>query len=102
MAEPAQEKNKGKVSRISTAKKRQLQGEKRRMRNKASSSRIRTTIRDFQKELLALSKEKNVENFREICSLLDKAAKKGLYTLNKASRLKSRLAIRLNTTPSAV
>ncbi len=102
MANPAQEKAVSKKVKRSSAKKRQLQNDKARVRNKAARSCIRTKVRDFREELPALGSEKKAESFSEICSLLDKAAKKGLFTLNKASRLKSRLAARLNTKPAAV
>ena len=102
MANTAQEKEKSKKVKRSSAKKRQLQNDKARVRNKAARSCIRTKVRDFREELPAAATEKKAETYSEICSLLDKAAKKGLFTLNKASRLKSRLAAHLNTKPAAV
>jgi small subunit ribosomal protein S20 len=101
MANPAQATEKNKQAKRPSAKKRQLQNEKRRVRNKAARSSIRTKIRGFKEEIQALTSAKKAENFGEICSLLDKAAKKGLFTLNKASRLKSRLAAHFNTKPAA-
>ena len=95
MANPAEEKEKSKQTKCPSARKRQLQNEKRRVMNKAARSCIRTKIRGFQEEMQTLGLEKKAETFSEICGLLDKAAKKGLFTLNKASRLKSRLAARL-------
>lgn len=99
MANPAQEQGKSKAKQLSSAKKRQLQNEKRRLRNKSVRSCIRTKVRDFREEVDSLVTAKKGENFSELCSLLDKAAKKGLVTLNKASRLKSRLAARLHAKP---
>jgi small subunit ribosomal protein S20 len=101
MANPAEEKEKSKQVKRSSAKKRQLQNEKRRIMNKAARSCIRTKIRGFQEEIETLGVSKKAETLNEISSLLDKAAKKGLFTLNKASRLKSRIAARLNAKPAA-
>lgn len=102
MANPAQEKEASKKVKRPSAKKRQLQNEKARVRNKASRSCIRSKMRDFRQEVDTLAQVKKAETFSEICSLLDKAAKKGLFTLNKTSRLKSRLAARINSRPAAV
>jgi small subunit ribosomal protein S20 len=102
MANPAGEKEKSKQVKCSSAKKRQLQNEKRRVANKAARSCIRTKIRGFQEELETLSAGQKVENLSEISSLLDKAAKKGLFSLNKTSRLKSRIAARLKVKPAAL
>ena len=100
MANPAEEKEKSKATKTSSAKKRQLQNEKRRVANKAARSCIRTKIRGFREEVNALEAAQKAGNLSEICSLLDKAAKKGLFSLNKSSRLKSRIA-RLSRKPAA-
>ena len=98
MTNPAQEKKEKAKTKRPTAEKRQLQNEKCRVRNKAARSCIRTKIRLFQDELPALNAEKSGSTLSEIQALLDKAAKKRLFTANKASRLQSRLAARLRTT----
>ena len=101
MTNPAQEQAKsGPVKRLS-AKKRQRQNETRRVRNKAARSCIKTKIRLFHEELPGLESEKAQSALREIQGQLDKAAKKGLYKGNKASRLQSRLAARLRTSTTS-
>lgn len=102
MANPAEEKEESKVAKRPSAKKRQLQNEKRRLANKATRSCVRTKIRAFREEVQTLATVDKAKNFKEICGLLDKAAKKGLFSLNKASRLKSRLAMRLSSASAAV
>ena len=100
MANPAEAKENSKKTKRPTAKKRQLQNEKRRIANKAARSCIRTKIRGFQEEMQTLGTAQKAENLSEISSLLDKAAKKGLFSLNKTSRLKSRIAARLKAKPA--
>jgi small subunit ribosomal protein S20 len=82
-------KKEAKKVKLPTAKKRDLQNEKRRARNKAFKSRIRTAIR-----ALVDSKDKNEEttpHLNKIYSLMDKGVKKGIVKQNKANRFKSRL-----------
>ena len=90
METPAK-KEKGPVKRTS-AKKRQLQSEKRRVANKAACSCIKTKVRAFRESVGEAPVEKSQERLQEIYSLADKAAKKNVYSRNKASRIKSRLA----------
>ena len=74
------------------AKKRIRQNEKRRLRNKARKSEIRTLTR----KLLELASEKDVEGatklFPTLVSKLDKAAKLNTYHKNKVARQKSKAA----------
>lgn len=90
MENPAK-KEKGPSKRTS-AKKRQLQSERKRVANKAACSCIKTKVRTFRGSVGAESLEKNQEKLQEIYSLADKAAKKKIFSRNKASRIKSRLA----------
>lgn len=99
MERPAN-KEKGPTKR-SSAKKRQLQSERKRVANKAVRSCIKTKVRTFRGSIDAESLEKNTEKLQEIYSLADKAAKKKIYSRNKASRIKSRLAKRMNKGASA-
>ena len=82
------EEKKAKTKRP-TAQKRDLQNEKRRLQNRAFSSRVKTAVRAFQKDVA----EKNVDEAKSrlgaLYSLLDKGVKRGIYKLNKVSRLKS-------------
>ena len=74
------------------AKKRIRQNEKRRLRNKARKSEIKTLTR----KLIELAGEKDVEGatklFPTLVSKLDKAAKLNTYHKNKVARQKSKAA----------
>ena len=97
MANPAQEKEKEKKGpvRHPSAQKRHRQDEKRRVANKSARSSIRSKIKGFREGVSTLDAAQQATSLNELNSLLDKAAKKRLFTQNKASRLKSRLAARL-------
>ena len=75
-----------------SAKKRLRQNEKRRVRNRAAKSAIKTQI----KKVLAVAKEGNLEQLRQEYNLaakrLDKAAAKRVVHPNLAARKKSQLA----------
>jgi small subunit ribosomal protein S20 len=94
MANPAPEEAKKARVKRPTAQKRHRQDEKRRVANKSVRSCIRTKIKGFREDE-TLEAAQRTTNLNELNSLLDKAAKKKLFTKNKASRLKSRLAARL-------
>jgi small subunit ribosomal protein S20 len=96
MADP-QKKDEPKVRRPK-ALKRDLQNKKRRLQNRSEKSRIKTAMREFD-ELKAKGDEAKIkESLQLLYSLLDKSVKKGVYTLNKASRTKSRLTARAHAT----
>lgn len=84
-----------------SAKKRQMQSEKKRVANKSVRSCIRTKVKAFREAATTQSLEKNEEKLCEIYSLADKAAKKNIFSRNKASRIKSRLAIRMKKASAA-
>jgi small subunit ribosomal protein S20 len=75
-----------------SAKKRLRQYEKRRLRNRAAKSAIKTQI----KKLLAVAKEGNVEQLQQEYNLaakkLDKAAARRIVHPNLAARKKAQLA----------
>lgn len=77
---------------IASAKKRTRQNEKRRKKNQAQKSAIRTQ----EKKLRSLVAEKKLDDAAkaqsQLVSLVDKAAKKNLIHKNAASRKKSRIA----------
>jgi small subunit ribosomal protein S20 len=79
-----------------SAAKRQRQNEKRRIRNRSAKSTVRTAQRRFETAV----KEKNVEAadaaFQRAASLLDSAARKGVFHRNTAARTKSRMQRKLN------
>ena len=94
MAKEDQDKKTVKVKRP-TALKRDLQNAKRRLSNRVFKSRIRTVVRSFEETLEKGDAEKAKASLHEAYSLLDKAAKKGIYKKNKSNRTKSRLTARL-------
>jgi small subunit ribosomal protein S20 len=79
-----------------SALKRARQTTKRTSRNRANTSRLRTTLRDLRESLAKGDKAATHEVFRSTVSALDKAVQKGVLHNNTASRYKSRLNARLN------
>ncbi len=77
-----------------TALKRDLQNEKRRLRNKTFKSRVRTAIRHFEESLSKEDPSLRQNCLNEVYSLMDKGVSKGVFKLNKASRTKARLTAR--------
>lgn len=79
------------MANIKSQIKRIRQNEKRRLRNKAVRSEIKTRIKRVKQAL----EEGNLEQARELLAVatkrIDKAAEKGIIHKNKAARLKSRL-----------
>jgi small subunit ribosomal protein S20 len=100
MTSPAQGKEESQATKRPSAKKRQRQNEKCRIRNKAARSCIKTKLHRFRAEIGQIESEKSQSTLSEIQGMLDKAAKKGLFKANKASRLQSRLAARLRVSSS--
>ena len=94
MAEPKGKKEEAKQKRPS-ALKRDLQNEKRCLRNRSYRAKVSTAIRSFEK---ALTQKEPVDAVKSkldlIFSLMDKGVKTGVYKLQKASRTKSRLHAR--------
>jgi len=88
-----EKKEKAKVKRP-TALKRDMQSEKRRLRNRSYKSQVRTAIRTFEESLPKGDDKVIAEQLRNVSSLMDKGVQKGIFKLNKASRTKSRLTAR--------
>ncbi len=82
---------------IKSAKKRLRQAEKRRLRNKAIRSYVKTCIK---KVLLAIQagedREAVMEKVRLAQKAIDKAWSKGVFHKNEAARKKSRLMAKVN------
>lgn len=89
------------AKRHKSALKAQRQNEKRRLRNRAHRSRMRTAI----KKLRALIRAGQVEQARAalpgVYSIIDGMITKGIIKRNTAARYKSRLASQLNRLASA-
>jgi small subunit ribosomal protein S20 len=79
-----------------SALKRARQTEKRTARNRANTSRLRSTLRELRESLAKGDKQSADQVFRQTVSALDKAVQKGVLHENTASRYKSRLSARLN------
>ncbi|MBF8262973.1 MAG: rpsT [Parachlamydiales bacterium] len=92
----AQEKKKDENARQPSALKRDIQSEKRRLRNRSFTSSVLTAIRSFES---SLEKKEAPESIREklntVYGLMDKGVKKGVYKRNKAARTKSRMTARV-------
>jgi small subunit ribosomal protein S20 len=90
----AKEAKKEKKVKRPTPLKRDIQNEKRRLRNKSFKSSIRSTIRKFEESLPKGDAAAIKESLNEVYSMMDKGVKRGIYKLNKASRTKARLTAR--------
>jgi len=77
------------VPNIQSAKKRLRQSEKRRVHNRD----IRASIRTVTKKLLQTESADEAEGtYRELSSMLDRAARKGILASNAVDRRKARLS----------
>jgi len=86
-----EEKSKKKV-KIPTAKKRESQNEKRRLKNKSFKSKIKTAIRTFKSVLKSEDPSLKQEKLNVIFSLVDKGTKKKIFKKNKTNRIKSKMS----------
>ena len=86
------EEKKKKVKRP-TAKKRDIQNERKRIGNKSFKSKAKTSIRDFKKALKEKDENGAKENLKKVFSLMDKSVKKNIFKKNKAGRIKSKLTL---------
>ena len=83
---------------IKSAKKLLKLQEKRRQRNLAVRSRVKTAIRKLNLAIAAGELETAKDAYVNVARLLDKAATKGVVHKNTASRYKSRLMLKINKT----
>lgn len=74
-----------------TALKRDIQSEKRRLRNKQFRATVKTAIKAYEASLKDNQEAAVKENLSKVFSLMDKGVKTGVFKANKASRTKSRL-----------
>ena len=80
------------MANIKSQIKRNRQNEKRRQRNKAVKSSLKTAIRKFHQAAEAGETEKAAELQRAAARALDKAASKGVIHKNQAANRKSAIA----------
>lgn len=80
------------MANIRSAKKRARQSVKRRARNIAARSMVRTYIKNVVKAIERKDKQKSEAALKELVPILDRYATRGLVHKNKAARHKSHLA----------
>lgn len=90
----AKEEAKKTKERRPTAQKRDIQNEKRRLRNRAFRSSVRTSIRHLEEAIEKGDEALTKERLSTAYSLMDKGVKRGVFKINTANRTKSRLAAR--------
>lgn len=93
---PAAEKKKDEgKTRQPSALKRDLQGEKRRLRNRSYRASVLTSIRALESSLAQKEAPEALKTkLNAIYSLMDKGVKRGVFKPQKAARTKSRLTAR--------
>lgn len=77
-----------------SALKRHRQSERRRLRNQAVRSRLKTELKKFESHLTRGEKEKVLEELRLLKKLYQRAATKGILHGNRARRLISRITLK--------
>jgi small subunit ribosomal protein S20 len=83
------------VANIKSAEKRARQTVKRRARNMAARSKLRTAIKSVVSAVNAGNKEEAAANLKAASPIIDAAVTKGVIHRNKASRHKSHLNARV-------
>ena len=78
------------MANIASAEKQRRQAEKRKARNRAGKSALRTSLKKARTDIQGGDADK--ETLATSFSAIDKAAKRGLIKENTANRYKSRLA----------
>jgi small subunit ribosomal protein S20 len=74
-----------------SAAKRHRQSQKRRLKNRMDKSKVKTQTKKYLTAISAASKDEAEKLYRELTSLIDRTAQKGVFHKNKAARQKSRL-----------
>ncbi len=78
------------------------QAQKRRLQNRSQMSSLKTLVKKFRAGLEAPAGEATGPSLAEMSKKLDQAGSKNLIHKNKASRLKSRMALATNKKAAAV
>lgn len=84
------------MANIKSQKKRILTNEKRRQRNQAVKSELKTYVRRTREAIAEGEVEKAQEELRAASRKLDKAVSKGVIHKNQAAQRKSKLAAQVN------
>jgi small subunit ribosomal protein S20 len=82
---------KEKKERKPSALKREAQNLQRNARNRSFKAKVTTAVRSFKESLTQKDAPALKTKLNAIFSLMDKGVKKGIFKLNKANRVKSRL-----------
>ena len=92
MAEEKKENGNGKArQRRPSALKRDLQSQKRNLKNRAFKAKVNTAVRSFHETVSQKDSAATKSKLNDVYSLMDKGVKKGIFKSNKANRVKSRL-----------
>lgn len=94
MADVKKDNGKKSKPRKPSALKRDEQSLKRNLRNRSFKSKVTTAVRAFEDTVSKKDSPGAKAKLNDVFSLMDKGVKKGIYKLNKASRVKSRLNAR--------
>lgn len=86
------------MANTKSAKKRMIQNEKRRVRNRRYVSGSRTAVKKARVAIEAGEQEAAEQAVVQACAALDRAATKGVIHSNNAARSKSRLMAHYNST----
>ncbi len=82
-------------TRKPSALKRDLQGDKRRQRNRSYRASVLTSIRSLDNSLTQKEPKEAIKTkLNALYSMMDKGVKRGVYKKEKAARTKARLAAR--------
>mgnify|MGYP005615620535 CR=1 FL=1 len=87
----ANEKKDKKV-KLPSAEKRNIQSKKRNLCNRVLKARVNSASRSLTEAFAQKDASTIQEKLNEFYSLMDKGVKKGVFKINKASRLKARLS----------
>ena len=86
---------------IGSAEKRDKQNLKRRLRNRAAISQVKTCIKKVEEALAAKDAEKAKKELQRACRVIDQTVTKGILHKNNAARKKSRLTRLFNNLSTA-
>ncbi len=82
---------KAKKVRRPSAQKRELQSIERNLRNRSFKAKVNTAMRSLKDSLTQKDPVSSKTKLAAMFGLMDKGVKKGVYKLNKASRVKARM-----------
>ena len=92
MADDKKEKEgKAAKTRKPSALKRDMQSKNRNLCNRSFKSKVTTAVRSLHESISQKDASTSKAKLNDVYSLMDKGVKKGIYKLNKANRVKSRL-----------